>query len=40
MSAYKVGDIRYNARAGAFEARVDIVKDGTTTAIPVASGAR
>ena len=38
MSAYEVGDIRYNARAGAFEAGVDIVKDGTTYRYPCSVG--
>jgi len=34
MTQINLGDIRYNATAGAFEARVDIERGGTTYRYP------
>ena len=34
MTQINLGDIRYNATAGAFEARVDIERSGTTYRYP------
>lgn len=34
MTNIKLGDVRYNARMGAFEARVDVLRDSTTYRYP------
>lgn len=34
MTQISLGDVRYNATAGAFEARVDIERNGTTYRYP------
>jgi len=34
MQTIKLGDVRYNATMGAFEARVDVVRDGRTFRYP------
>ncbi len=34
MTQIKLGDVRYNPQCGAFEARVDVLRDGTTYRYP------
>lgn len=34
MGMIRLGDVRYNAQAGAFEARVDVEREGTTYRYP------
>ena len=34
MGMIRLGDVRYNAQAGAFEARVDVERDGKTYRYP------
>ncbi len=34
LGKIRLGDVRYNAQMGAFEARVDIERDGTTYRYP------
>lgn len=34
MGMIRLGDVRYNAQMGAFEARVDVERDGTTYRYP------
>jgi hypothetical protein len=40
MSNIRLGDVRYDAQAGAFEARVDIISGGVVIATPVRCLAR
>lgn len=40
MSNIRLGDVRYNAQAGAFEARVDVISGGAVMATPVRCLAR
>jgi hypothetical protein len=40
MSNIRLGDVRYNAQARAFEARVDVISGGAVMATPVRCLAR